>query len=1398
MNRGIFNHFTSAGKAAVEQFCKQINNSTSDIFILMARKSIVFIKALQQQNKLNFNFDEKLIIADTSFEFSSDYIYGRKITIIDDIMISGTAIGEMINKLLDIGVAPQQIDVIVLAVNQDYNQMEFKDIETGWVFFDKTNANIFSDSECINLSNCIAQMIAKLGEFYNADFPEYTKFELGYEEYRQLFNKIYWDIFEETNVFHHQGKNEVYTFIPKENTKIEIYRRMHFSAEQIVLFKLRLIAHKTENNSYICKFIPEIVVEDITFLQLQELWELLVYDKADTKKTLVNLNPKALFRLFHFFGAKIVADVFVDMNGLYDRTKLDNSFISVAVGHDCAIDVCKLADEIGGKSKADWIEIKKNISKLKSLSVTAKAEDLRQGAYDINNRLLEPFEKWYLKKEIKVRKNIINYINNNGTLNFRKDKSVLEKLDPFQRLKRGYTYTFLCDFIKDMKEYYRIDYVVSVFLDRAIDMGLIVPIYGIDEKRRMLCRVYRHGEDFPFGKMDKSRLLFFINEMNSRLNGEQLSRINFEKMMVLFMQLARKQSDQGIFNEFLGFDNHELLTVKYCIHGAVLVNVKQEIDVKKLHPYAENNNYCPWLKEVLEDDGIIEESNGLNGKRIIIYENELNKHIDKSALNGDVEKKIKNIAILLTEWYKAYAKVSDEKDSEEFVSINQLEKGEEKIKLGTKGFRRDITLLTSCDNYVSLAGSLLAELHYCLLDLEETVFCKLVKVKKSHDGFNYVLCEDCYNYFGYEITSAKEEKQYDTNAFFAMYNGISKAEGFLNGEKEKIIQRVRNIFDQLDSTGMMSNQWDLIWSESANNVVRNDSDVISYTINSMVYLYILYISYCELHNIIIHNDGKGHIINTQPFRDNFVKLVLPYTNLALAQDVRNLYQNPILMHQTISDQIIEIIRYLHKLQPSILQLCQNIEMYLAEKSDQYIQEYSYCTFLYCPKDMTNDLYSYLEKNCDINVQIFEWDEGLYSNIKTYALLFENNDVQDELQKHILLLRNGIFSNVHMLVIKNLPKEFRFRYNVYSSNRQGIVKFQKEVIDKLKIIYEPQKIELLDLHKIAHKTAKMYKEKYNLISEEEEIKLSMENSMHLIKFKEVECITIGIVTALEEETKAVRYVLDKCKKTKNTKYFEGQIQSKRENKVYKIILAQAPGYGNDLAAITANSLQNQYPEIKTILFVGIAGGIPDLKDINKDVHLGDVVLSEKVCQTDMIKGLKGGDKANDNLDRPSAEFITAFHTLEQELSDLKETEISPITKIINSAVRKQRRVKTQKDYFDRPEDETDKLEDADGNVIKRMINPRRIKSEPLIILGIIASANRLERNRENREKIKATYGANAIEMEGAGIADAAWYNGKQFFLIRGIVDYADGNKNDIWHNYGALVAAATMRLLIERL
>jgi len=117
---------------------------------------------------------------------------------------------------------------------------------------------------------------------------------------------------------------------------------------------------------------------------------------------------------------------------------------------------------------------------------------------------------------------------------------------------------------------------------------------------------------------------------------------------------------------------------------------------------------------------------------------------------------------------------------------------------------------------------------------------------------------------------------------------------------------------------------------------------------------------------------------------------------------------------------------------------------------------------------------------------------------------------------------------------------------------------------------------------------------------------------------------------------------------------------------------------------------------------------------------------------------------------------------------------------------------------RPPEETDVLADSTAPEVRipHPEDPKRVKGQPRILIGPIASANKLLKNPAKRDELRRRFGVKAVEMEGSGIADATWNHEVGYLIVRGICDYCDSNKGDDWQEYAALIAAAYTRALLE--
>ncbi|KAL2855928.1 nucleoside phosphorylase domain-containing protein [Aspergillus pseudoustus] len=220
------------------------------------------------------------------------------------------------------------------------------------------------------------------------------------------------------------------------------------------------------------------------------------------------------------------------------------------------------------------------------------------------------------------------------------------------------------------------------------------------------------------------------------------------------------------------------------------------------------------------------------------------------------------------------------------------------------------------------------------------------------------------------------------------------------------------------------------------------------------------------------------------------------------------------------------------------------------------------------------------------------------------------------------------------------------------------------------------------------------------------------------------------------------------------------------------------YGTNAATDVASNMRRSFPSLQFCILVGIGAGVPSSKN---DIRLGDVIVSTPsgrysgVLPYDMIKSLEAGaSQLNGYLCPPPQTLMCAISELESDPA-LSST---PLDNFL-CHIQKCKPLK-----FEYPGTDKDRLFVAEA---------ARSPNQPKIFYGLIASANRLMRCADERDRLGKEHNVLCIELVGAGIM-----NSFPCLVIRGISDYADSHKNKIWQNYASAAAAAYAKLLLSRL
>jgi nucleoside phosphorylase len=288
-------------------------------------------------------------------------------------------------------------------------------------------------------------------------------------------------------------------------------------------------------------------------------------------------------------------------------------------------------------------------------------------------------------------------------------------------------------------------------------------------------------------------------------------------------------------------------------------------------------------------------------------------------------------------------------------------------------------------------------------------------------------------------------------------------------------------------------------------------------------------------------------------------------------------------------------------------------------------------------------------------------------------------------------------------------------------------------------------------------------------------------------------SIILVTALAEEHEAMRALIEDPRES-----FLGRGQNSVPCVVGTIPAADSGRHkvalvrtymGTNLAASRTTEVLARLPGATHVIMAGIAAGLPNPRDVNEHVRLGDVVISNQIIQHDLVKVSSGRRPKHRPNPRPSSARLVAAAERLVEAQLRNERPWSPYT---TSALEQLR--------WQRPAAGFDILADPDypGGSVPPPSDPVRADREPRLFLAPVVSGNALMKDPRRRDELRDRFGARALEMEGAGIADASWLAERNHIVVRGICDYADLHKADQWHQYAAAAAAGVVRALLERL
>lgn len=237
------------------------------------------------------------------------------------------------------------------------------------------------------------------------------------------------------------------------------------------------------------------------------------------------------------------------------------------------------------------------------------------------------------------------------------------------------------------------------------------------------------------------------------------------------------------------------------------------------------------------------------------------------------------------------------------------------------------------------------------------------------------------------------------------------------------------------------------------------------------------------------------------------------------------------------------------------------------------------------------------------------------------------------------------------------------------------------------------------------------------------------------------IDFVIITAIEKEKDAIIQAFeideDTDREFKGSQCYWRKKIILKDNRFYEIAVTQLLDVANVDAAIATTHAITDWNSA-AILMVGIAAAVDEIQ------QLGDVVIGEDIQYYERSKETDTGTLSQIKMHSADPSLLRKFHALPRKIKD---------------------------------------------NFPICQVRPDKTTCRPKVYAGVIASGEKVIAGEAIREEIqRGNRKIQAIEMEGYGVARAAWQSSNPCLVIRALCDYANSSKQDDWHSYAAAAAA----------
>lgn len=729
--------FDSKDRSRVVEYAKHISDLKADVLVLMARKAACFYRCLET---VGLVANSSIVTTDRIIAHDATWLKGLKVILIDDSIISGTSLFRTKEQLEERGCT---VIVSTFFINKRWWASK--------LLVPDDNLFSFEDEDASRLSAKIVEAMSIIPRPYSVDYPLYENSFISASNHEVLQAIPGWICFDVSTSLQRSFGAFSITVQPNAQRLEQFDNTIGWPVSTRSLCKIRIYGRHLKNRVTF-NILPIVAFGPITRTEIERLYTALLNAySAHNMITDSFISGTSKIRLLQFYLAKRLGDMWLKGVGCLAYSdqvnyKIQNQEVELLFPPNIAqhiLALCEIYESVflGIPAEATRFADRKPKS-LKSLN----------SMYDVQVRLINPFKKLYLEKELTARK-IVQELGSDVFQN----KSYLILIN---RLRDGLSVPDLVSLLPEEDGFDR-EFMVSNFLDISIDRGAVVPITAKTCSPRgsssdIYYRAYRHGEEIIVTLREEKLAAIMLDAFLKTSGRSAIPNTWLEKLLVVFL---RSGVYSGFLNPYYGqLYDPKVLGVTNHIYGAVT-----SVKLKSLYEFDISNSFS----RMLLGNGVISRPRG--------------------KLRGYTLTKIPDASV----------EVKDENRAKKLGRrLGELDRA-------TKQVEQNNTALFDLEAITLVATCLSPEHTICALAAELNIFQEFWIT--AHERWNLVN-------EGEAKLLASQLRKKDSNAgraFVAINNGRWKYNSFKRGLPKQILQKATNYLFSLDEE--KGESWQEFW-----------------------------------------------------------------------------------------------------------------------------------------------------------------------------------------------------------------------------------------------------------------------------------------------------------------------------------------------------------------------------------------------------------------------------------------------------------------------------------------------------------------------------------------------------------------------------------------------------------